>query len=75
MLAVQGRVQRVGQVVHLVVRQLHDFSDILASVGDRDTPFPLRHGRGDEFHHGGPGFDARSLPPRATLRVKSRNFQ
>jgi error-prone DNA polymerase len=65
MMAVHGRIQREGEVVHLVAQHLTDLSKALASVGDRDVTFPLPHGRGDEFHHGSPGLDPRSLPPGA----------
>jgi error-prone DNA polymerase len=64
MIAVQGRIQREGDVVHLVANQLTDLSAELAGVGDRDTSFPLPHGRGDEFRHASPGVDPRSLPPK-----------
>jgi error-prone DNA polymerase len=88
MLAVQGRIQREGEVVHLVARQLTDLSVDLAGVSDRDGSFPLPHGRGDEFHHGGSP-DARGLPPKGlrtrdiyipdlhidSLRLKPRNFR
>ena len=88
MLAVQGRIQREGDVVHLIAQRLHDLSRALASIGNRDAAFPLPHGRGDEFHHGSPGLDPRDLPPRGvkpcdiyvpdlhqgTIRVKARNF-
>ena len=64
-------------------------SKALASVGDRDVTFPLPHGRGDEFHHGSPGLDPRSLPPGApkprdivipdlhidTIKMKTRDFR
>ena len=59
MVAVRGRIQREGEVVHLVAYHIADLSGELASVGDRDAAFPLPHGRGDEFHHGGPGLDSR----------------
>jgi error-prone DNA polymerase len=62
MIGVYGRIQREGDVVHLVAHRLTDLSAELASVGNRDEAFPLPHGRGDEFHHGGPGIDPRSLP-------------
>lgn len=88
MMAVHGRVQREGEVVHLVAQHLTDLSSALASVGDRDTAFPLPHGRGDEFHHGSPGFDPRGLPkgpkPRDIydpyghidqIKVKTRDFR
>jgi hypothetical protein len=60
----------------------------MTSVGDRETAFPLPHGRGDELHHGSPGIDPRSLPkgpqPRDIhdpyghidqIRVKTRDFR
>ena len=88
MIAVRGRIQREGEVVHLVSRAFTDLSAELASVGRRDLPFPLPHGRGDEATHAGGGRDPRDVPPRGlrtrdiyipdlhidALRVKSRNF-
>jgi error-prone DNA polymerase len=65
MMAVNGRIQREGEVVHLVAQHLTDLSPALASVGDRDVTFSLPHGHGDKFHHGSPGLDLRSLPPGA----------
>ncbi|WP_439616248.1 error-prone DNA polymerase [Shinella sp.] len=87
MLGVNGKIQREGDVVHLVAQRLFDFSADLGSLSDRDAAFPLRHGRGDEFSRGG-GPDPRDAPKPAvpardifvpdlhidTLRVKSRNF-
>ncbi|HEV3489315.1 MAG TPA: error-prone DNA polymerase [Reyranella sp.] len=64
MLAVRGRIQREGEVVHLVAYQLTDLSAELASVGARDAVFPLSHGRGDQVTHGGAGPDPRELPPK-----------
>ena len=85
---VRGRIQCEGEVVHLVARHLVDLSSELASVGDRDVAFPLPHGRGDEFHHGNPRLDPRSLPkgpkPRDIcdpyghidqIKVKTRDFR
>ncbi|UXS43062.1 DNA polymerase III subunit alpha (plasmid) [Agrobacterium tumefaciens] len=43
MLGVQGRIQREGEVVHLVARSLVDLTPELASVGRRDA---RPHGRG-----------------------------
>src|SRR6202012_5960962 len=40
MMSVQGRVQREGEVVHLVAQQLTDLSPELAAVGERDGGFP-----------------------------------
>jgi error-prone DNA polymerase len=89
MISVQGRIQREGEVVHLIANQLTDLSVELAAVGERDAGFPLPHGRGDEFHHGSPGIDPRSLPPKGpkprdiyvpdlhidTIKVKTRDFR
>ncbi|RWH46668.1 MAG: DNA polymerase III subunit alpha, partial [Mesorhizobium sp.] len=88
MIAVRGRIQREGEVVHLVARHLKDLSMELASVGQRDTAFPLPHGRGDEFHHGSPTPDPRGMPPKSfrgrnlvdpyghisEIKVKARDF-
>ena len=59
MIAARGRVQREGEVVHLVAEHLIDLSELLRSVGDREEAFPLPHGRGDEAR-GGAGPDARA---------------
>jgi error-prone DNA polymerase len=70
-------------------QHLADLSAELAGVGDRDDRFPVPHGRGDEFHHGSPGFHPRSLPPNglrtrdiylrdvhiATIKMKTRDFR
>ena len=88
MLAINGRIQREGEVVLLVAQQLFDLTADLSGLADRDAEFKLPAGRGDEFAHGG-GPDPRDDPrpvPRAkemfdpdlhieTLKVKARNFQ
>ena len=53
MIACHGKVQREGDVIHVVTDRLEDLSDLLRSVGDRDEPFPLTHGRGDGATHPG----------------------
>lgn len=87
MMAVRGRIQREGEVVHLVAHKLTDLSAELGTVGERDA-FPLPHGRGDQVTHAGGGPDPRELPPKGlrtrdiyipdlhidTIKVKSRNF-
>lgn len=88
MMGVEGRIQREGDVVHVVVRKLHDLSGDLASLGERDAMFPLPHGRGDEFHHGSTpdprGQSRPTVKPRDiyipdlhidTLKVKAREFR
>ncbi|OHV76830.1 hypothetical protein LCM4573_08450 [Rhizobium sp. LCM 4573] len=88
MMAINVRIQREGEVVHLVAQQLFDLSEDLSRLADRDAGFKLQPGRGDEFFHGSPGSpdprDRRKPPqPRDifvkdlhidTLKVKARNF-
>jgi len=85
MVGIYGKIQREGEVVHLVAHRLTDLSEALASVGERNHAFPLPHGRGDEFHHGIPPDDHRIIrkrPPPAVddadeverIKVISRNF-
>ena len=57
MLACHGRVQREGNVIHVIADRLEDLSDLLGSVGGRNEGLPSRHGRDDEARHGiGPAF-------------------
>jgi error-prone DNA polymerase len=69
MFGVSGRVQREGDAVHIVAYKLFDLSEALASIGERDSVFPLPHGRGDELARGPSGPD-----PRESLKVRSRDF-
>ncbi len=55
MMAINGRIQREGDVVHLVAQQLFDLSADLSSLAERDADFWPPTGRGDEFGHGSPG--------------------
>ena len=71
MIAVHGRIQREGEVVHLVAHRITDLSRDLASVGEREEDFPLPHGRGDEFRHGAPS----SEPRGRGIRVRTRDFR
>ncbi|MES2035208.1 MAG: error-prone DNA polymerase [Pseudomonadota bacterium] len=88
MLGIEGRIQREGEVVHLIAYKLFDLAETLASIGDRDAAFPLPHGRGDEVHRGPAPPDPRAPKPGPaprdiyvqdlhidTLRLKSRDFQ
>jgi error-prone DNA polymerase len=90
MMGINGRIQREGDVVHLIAQQLFDLTGDLSGLADRDTGFKLPTGRGDEFAHGSPGGgDSRvkqtpTVQPRDifirdlhidTLKVKARNFQ
>ncbi|GAK72751.1 error-prone DNA polymerase [Agrobacterium rubi TR3 = NBRC 13261] len=89
MMAINGRIQREGEVVHLVAQQLFDLSADLSGLADMDVVFKAPSGRGDEFAHGSAGGgdsrDRQKPVPEArdifvrdlhidTLKVKSRNF-
>lgn len=88
MIAVRGRIQREGEVVHLVAHRIVDLSAELAGVGEREASFPLPYGRGDQVRNGGSGPDPREQPPKTvrtrdiyvpdlhidTIKVKTRNF-
>lgn len=89
MIAVSGRIQREGEVVHLVAHHLTDLSAELASVGNRDASFSIPHGRGDQVRHGGSGPDPRERPSKtfrardladpyghiSEIKVKTRDFR
>lgn len=89
LMAINGRIQREGDVVHLVAQQLFDLSSDLSGLADRDMEFKLTAGRGDEFAHGSVGggdMRDRAPPPAPrdifvrdlhidTLNIKARNFQ
>ncbi|MXN48638.1 DNA polymerase III subunit alpha [Shinella kummerowiae] len=88
MVAINGKIQREGDVVHLVAQRLFDLAEDLGQLGERGEAFPLPHGRGDEFAHGNGAPDPRErraapAPARDIfipdllidrLKVKSRNF-
>jgi error-prone DNA polymerase len=87
MMGIHGKIQKEGEVVHLVAQKLFDFSSDLANLGERNREFPLPYGRGDQVKNGG-GPDSRDGAKPAvqardiyipdlhidTLKVKSRNF-
>jgi error-prone DNA polymerase len=86
MMAIKGRVQREGAVVHLIANRITDCSSLLASLGERGGVFTLPAGRGDEARHSGGGPDSRSAKVRPrdiydpyehieTLKVKARDFR
>jgi hypothetical protein len=68
MIGCRGKVQREGQVIHVIAEHLIDLSALLNGVGERNAIFPLPHCRGDEAKHGsGPD-------PRGTLGRKPRDI-
>ncbi len=88
MMGIYGKIQREGDVVHLIARKLYDLSGDLSALADRDLEVKIPTGRGDEFAHGSPGsgdhrdkavVKVRDMYVRDlhidTLKVKARNFQ
>ena len=71
MVACRGKVQREGEVIHVVADRLTDLSALLRGVGTRNDEFPLEHGRGDQVTHPG-GPDPRE---RAGIKVPTRDFR
>ena len=74
MIACHGRVQREGEVIHVVTDRLEDLAGLLRSVGNQDAPFPIEHGRGDAVTHpgardprDGPGAGPGGRPARGIL--------
>jgi error-prone DNA polymerase len=51
LLHVGGRVQREGEVIHIVARHLSDMTEALRQVSAREAPLSLQHG-GDQVTHG-----------------------
>ena len=84
MIACHGKVQKEAGVIHVIADQLEDLSDLLRSVGERDGPWPLRHGRGDGATHPGAP-DRGELAPRVRdvyvpetgrgIKVPTRDFR
>jgi len=78
MIAVTGKLQKEGKVIHVVSEKIEDLTPLLTTVGDRD--FPHRTGPGDGARNG--GRDPRDPPERAAIlagrdggmRIRSRDF-
>jgi error-prone DNA polymerase len=89
MISVKGRIQREGEVVHLVAHRIVDLSRELISVGQRDVAALLPHGRESELHQDSLTPDPRGQPPKGPwtygiavpdlyidpIRVKTRDFR
>lgn len=86
MMGVHGRVQREGEVVHLVVHRVTDLSNELASVGGRELATPASRGNGNQTEYGRgtrPNEILGRTPrdtdllddDRNTIKVKGRNFR
>jgi error-prone DNA polymerase len=80
MLGIQGRVQREGDVIHLICARLFDLTAMLGTLGERGDANGPTNSQGAGTHLGAsqhlqkvpppPGLDR----PGELLRLKSRNF-
>ena len=69
MIGMRGKVQREGQVIHVIAERIVDYTPLLRTVGEMD--FPHRPGPGDGATHGGspdrgdPGWQDKAWAPKA----------
>lgn len=90
MIGMKGRVQKEGEVIHVICDRIIDYGDLLSKVGQMD--FPHATGRGDGARYAGtpdrgdagwkPGPRDSYWPPHAAgmdpeevVRVKTRDFR
>lgn len=90
MIGMKGRVQKEGEVIHVICDRIIDYGDLLSKVGQKC--FPHATGRGDGARHSGtpdrgekgwkPGPRDSYWPPHAAgvdseemVRVKTRDFR
>jgi len=90
MIGMVGRVQREGDVIHVICDRIEDHGSLLAQVGD--MAFPHRTGRGDGARHAGApdrgdaGWSpsprdcywpphADGMDPEQVVRLRSRDFR
>ena len=73
MIACHGRVQREGDVIHVVTDRLEDLSHMLSSVGERDEAVAIRHGREDGATHP-VGRDPRTGPGSGARRAAREGY-
>jgi error-prone DNA polymerase len=64
----RGRLQREGEVMHVIAHELEDLTPMLRALG-RGDDFRLATGRGDEARHGG------APDKRGEMRVPTRDFR
>ena len=90
MIGMKGRVQREGEIIHIICDRIIDYGDMLSKVGQ--MAFPHQTGRGDGARHGGSpdrgdaGWQpavrdsywrphADGMDPEQAVRVKTRDFR
>ena len=88
MIGMKGRVQKEGEVIHIICDRIIDHGDLLRRVGEMD--FEHRTGRGDGARYSGtpdrgdPGWrprdsywppHAEGMDPEEVVRIKTRDFR
>ena len=66
LLGVRGRIQREGEVVHLIARRLGDLSAELARIGAEPQTAPRDSSESRDMPR---------LPPQDAIRIKPRDFR
>ncbi|TKD52363.1 DNA polymerase III subunit alpha [Sphingomonas baiyangensis] len=85
MIGVVGRVQREGQVIHVITDRIEDYTPMLHAIGDIDMPRLSRPGGGGSPDRGDPEWKPRvrshyhpafrdGCDPEDAIRQKSRDF-
>jgi error-prone DNA polymerase len=71
MIAVTGRVQREGEVVHVIARTLTHFSPLLRSVSERGEASPAPHGQANRAKQA----DSPDMRPRSLIKLRTHDFR
>lgn len=85
----RDRVQKEGEVIHVVAEHMLDLSNLLRSVGDREGPLSSIDGSGDEAKHGSRpepeeapalareprNIDVQGPRSGSNIRIKTRDFR
>jgi error-prone DNA polymerase len=75
MIACRGKLQREGDVIHVIAAHLTDLSGLLRGVGERDEEFPVPHGRGDDARRDSvPDSREKKIPGSRDIYVRDLRF-
>jgi error-prone DNA polymerase len=74
MMGVKGRVQREGEVIHVIADSLEDMTPLLHSVAAMHFPHKPNPGDGANFGGPDPRHRPKHAPPAPVIDVRSRNF-
>jgi error-prone DNA polymerase len=75
LLACAGKLQREGQVIHVIAHQLYDWSSEVNKLHKGANDFTLSFGPGSEALRGNRGNRRRTADAAATMKLKSRDFR